>query len=552
MTFIEKNQEPNLNLLEIFNKSDKIFLLEFDKNGLIINFSEKLPARLGFIKEEFSKLSLHKIFDFRISEIVKNLNLIEEISSEINLVQKNRGFLFTKTIFIKSNENITAISMPATEYNNLKELNNRLIKTLHAGVEILSHKDFPEDSIFKFVLNIIKSLVNYDKAAIFLLEGDTLITKIQSGFEFYPHNHKKHITEKDKILNYILSTHKSIIDNTDNNQFNSSIMGEIGLESDDFYHSSIISPLRIRETVYGFIILVQNKPVKYDENDMAILETLCSVSSYLIKDAELSRVFAMQLKILKDNIIERTKTLEVIKEQNKKILEADKIKNEFLANMSHELRTPLNAIIGFSEALNLKIFGELNEKQSEYIMDINSSGVHLLGMINDLLDLSKIESGKMQLSKENFNVKSAISEALSIVSLLVKQKNLNINFECKDISLEISADRRKFHQILYNLLSNAIKFTHEGGHIEVKAAKDGKFLKVSVKDDGIGIAPEFHEKIFGKFQQVDSSLSAKQGSTGLGLTITKELVKIHGGKILLESKLKKGSTFAFTLPIKEL
>ena len=219
--------------------------------------------------------------------------------------------------------------------------------------------------------------------------------------------------------------------------------------------------------------------------------------------------------------------------------------------MSHELRTPLNAIIGFSEALNLKIFGELNEKQSEYIRDINSSGIHLLGMINDLLDLSKIESGKMQLSKEIFNVKSAIKEALNIVSPLLIQKKQNLKFECKDESFEISADRRKFHQILYNLISNAIKFTPENGDIEIKATKDGKFLKVSVKDNGIGIAREFHEKIFDKFQQVDSSFSTKQGSTGLGLTITKELVKLHNGKIILESQLNKGATFIFTLPIKD-
>ena len=158
-------------------------------------------------------------------------------------------------------------------------------------------------------------------------------------------------------------------------------------------------------------------------------------------------------------------------------------------------------------------------------------------MINDLLDLSKIESGKMQLSKEIFNVKSAVDEALNIVSPLLVQKKQNIKFECKDKFFEISADRRKFHQILYNLISNAIKFTPENGIIEIIAVKDGKNLRLSVKDNGIGIAPEFHEKIFGKFQQVDSSYSTKQGSTGLGLTITKELVKLHGGKIFLESKL---------------
>ena len=548
MNSFSRNQEYNLNLSEILAKSDKIFHIVFNKEGLIINFSEKLPDKLGFSQDEFSNLSLHKVFDFRISEITKNLNEISEISSEINLIQKNKNFLFTKTIFLKNNENIISFSMPASEYQNIKELNNRLIKTLHTNMEIFDEQTYSEENIFNSILEKIKNLVNYDKSIIFLLEGDTLVTKVQTGFKDYPANYRKVITDKDKILNYILSNGKSIVDN--NNEFNSSILKELSL-SDDTEFSAIISPLKIRETVYGFIILVQNQPDKYEESDVSILETISSTSSYLIKDAELSQVFKMQLKILKENITERTKTLELIKEQNKKILEADKIKNEFLANMSHELRTPLNAIIGFSEALNLKIFGELNEKQSEYIGDINSSGVHLLGMINDLLDLSKIESGKMQMSKEIFNVKSAIKEALNIVSPLLIQKKQNIKFECKDESFEICADRRKFHQILYNLISNAIKFTPENGAIEIKATKDGKFLKVSVKDNGIGIPPAFHEKIFAKFQQVDNSYSSKQGSTGLGLTITKELVSLHGGKIILESKLNKGSTFIFTIPIKD-
>jgi len=548
MNSFSRNQEYNLNLSEILAKSDKIFHIVFNKEGLIINFSEKLPDKLGFSQDEFSNLSLHKVFDFRISEITKNLNEVSEISSEINLIQKNKNFLFTKTIFLKNNENIISFSMPASEYQNIKELNNRLIKTLHTNMEIFDEQTYSEENIFNSILEKIKNLVNYDKSIIFLLEGDTLVTKVQTGFKDYPANYRKVITDKDKILNYILSNGKSIVDN--NNEFNSSILKELSL-SDDTEFSAIISPLKIRETVYGFIILVQNQPDKYEESDVSILETISSTSSYLIKDAELSQVFKMQLKILKENITERTKTLELIKEQNKKILEADKIKNEFLANMSHELRTPLNAIIGFSEALNLKIFGELNEKQSEYIGDINSSGVHLLGMINDLLDLSKIESGKMQMSKEIFNVKSAIKEALNIVSPLLIQKKQNIKFECKDESFEICADRRKFHQILYNLISNAIKFTPENGAIEIKATKDGKFLKVSVKDNGIGIPPAFHEKIFAKFQQVDNSYSSKQGSTGLGLTITKELVSLHGGKIILESKLNKGSTFIFTIPIKD-
>ncbi len=541
------NREYNLNLSDILNQSDNVFYIVFGKKSEILSCSVELPEKLGYDKNEFNNSGMYKIFDFRIVEIKKKLNNIKETSSEINIIKKNKDFLLTKTIFFKQGENIIALIIPLVEYQNIKELNNRLIKTLHTNNEIIDRQIFSDVNIFSEILEKLRNLINYDKALIFLLEGDILLPKIQVGFEKFSVNYKKNITDQDKILNYIRLTGKSILDNR--NEFEGSLLKELELPiSSDF--SSIISPLKIRETVYGFVVIIHEMPDKYDESDVSILETITSSSSYLIKDAELSQVFKMQLKILKDNITERTKSLEFIKEQNKKILEADKIKNEFLANMSHELRTPLNAIIGFSEALNLNIFGELNEKQAEYVRDINSSGVHLLGMINDLLDLSKIESGKMQISKEQFNVKSAINEALNIVSLLLEQKGQNLKFDCKDEKFEIYADKRKFHQILYNLVSNAIKFTPENGNIEVKAVKDGKFLKLSVSDNGIGIAAEFHEKIFGKFQQVNTSYINKQGSTGLGLTITKELVKLHGGKIVLESQLDKGSTFTFFLPLK--
>lgn len=543
---LEPHQKYNLNLSELLCNSGKIFNVVFDKKGSVSNFSGKLPPVLGFDVEEFAELNINRIFDFRITEILKNLKEHEEISSEINLLQKDKNFYPTKTIFLKKDANIISVIIPAPEEYNLKELNNKLIKTLHTNTEIIDRKIFTDEDIFNFVFDKIKNLINYDKALILLLEGDCLIPETRTGYENFPNNYRKKITESDKILNYAVLTQKPLIDNLDD--FGGSILKELYLD-DNIEFTSIISPLKIRDTVYGFIVLSQKRPEVYDQNDVSVIKTLSATASYLIKDAELSNVFKMQLKILKDNILERTKTLEIIKEQNKKILEADRIKNEFLANMSHELRTPLNAIIGFSEALNLKIFGELNDKQSEYIRDIHSGGIHLLGMINDLLDLSKIESGKTELGKEKFNAVSEINEALSMISPLVLQKNQEMKFECKDNFLEICADKRKFRQILYNLLSNAVKFTPEDGKIELKAVKEDNFLKVSIKDNGIGIEPEFHEKIFDKFRQAGNSPSCKQGSTGLGLTITREFVKLHGGEVFVKSKLNKGSTFTFTLPI---
>ena len=218
----------------------------------------------------------------------------------------------------------------------------------------------------------------------------------------------------------------------------------------------------------------------------------------------------------------------------------------------YELRTPLNAIIGFSEALQLKIFGGLNEKQSEYIDDIHSSGVHLLNMINDLLDLAKIEANKMELHKKNFNLNNAVMDIISVISALADKKNISVNILDNNLETEIYADLRRFQQIMYNLLSNAVKFTPENGKIEVGIDNLDNGIKIYVKDTGIGIDPAFHQKIFNKFHQVDNPYSKKQSSTGLGLTITKELVELHKGKIWVESSPENGATFIFTLPLDKM
>jgi signal transduction histidine kinase len=545
MNLSGSNSEYYQTLSEALKSSDKILSVVFHSSGKIIGFSEKLPFKLGYTSEELADLNIQQLFDFRIIEVKKNLSESAEVSAEINLVTKFKGFFPTTSYFIKENDTMSVLIIPSPQNKDLKEINNKLIKTLYSVTEIIHYDSSHENDIYSFLLEKFNYAITYDKAVVALLEGDTVIYKSLFGFEKNAISSKKNITNNDKIINYIIATGETILD--DKNAFKGSILKEIGIES-PVETSVLVSPLKIRDTVYGFVVLTKSTD-NFDDCDIAVLQSLSSAASYLIKDAELTHVFKMQLKILKENIIERTKTLEFIKEQNKKILEADKIKNEFLANMSHELRTPLNAIIGFSEALNLKIFGDLNEKQSEYVNDINSSGIHLLGMINDLLDLSKIESGKMQLNSETFNVKAAIVEALNIVSPLVAQKNLNLCLEFSDDSLQINADRRKFQQILYNLLSNAIKFTEENGKIALKAMQEGDSLKVLVSDNGVGIPESFHSKIFEKFQQVNNSLTNKQGSTGLGLTITKELIKLHGGEITLESKEGKGSTFTFYLPL---
>jgi signal transduction histidine kinase len=244
----------------------------------------------------------------------------------------------------------------------------------------------------------------------------------------------------------------------------------------------------------------------------------------------------------------RVKAEEKLITTNKQLLGVSQAKSEFLANMSHELRTPLNSIIGFSEVLHEKTFGDLNEKQMRHVSNIHTSGKHLLELINDILDLSKIEAGKIEIKYEEFSLKETLSECQTLVKNMASKKNISLNFEVEDLPFKISADPVKFKQIMYNLLSNAIKFTPDGGVVNIEARHTNGMLQISVKDTGIGIAKENQEKIFAEFYQVDSSYSKKYKGTGLGLPLTKKLVELHGGTIWIESELEKGSTFSFTIP----
>jgi len=228
---------------------------------------------------------------------------------------------------------------------------------------------------------------------------------------------------------------------------------------------------------------------------------------------------------------------------------ASRHKSEFLANMSHELRTPLNAIIGFSEVLEARMFGELNAKQLEYAHDIYTSGLHLLSLINDILDLSKIEAGKVVLEPARFHLPSAVESTLILVRERAARHGIEITMTVDANVGEIVADERKVRQVLLNLLSNAVKFTPDGGRIDVRAGLvDGK-AEVSVADNGIGIAPQDQEVIFEEFRQVGNNALNRREGTGLGLTLARKFVELHGGRIWVQSALGRGSTFTFSLPL---
>lgn len=312
--------------------------------------------------------------------------------------------------------------------------------------------------------------------------------------------------------------------------------------------SFMLQKLGIGSTIFGFLIVAKKQSKYYTSIDLDVLKSCTSILSYLIKDLELSNVFKIQLKALKDGIVEKNEALKIIKEQNEKILEADKAKNEFLANVSHELRTPLNAILGFSEILATNLYGVLNPKQAEYISDIRVSGIHLLSMINEILDISKIEAKAVKLVRSTFYISRALDEVVNILEPLAIKKSITLN-KILDEDFEVYADYQKIQQILYNLVNNAIKFSPEHGQVDIEGKKEGDVFSIKVHDNGIGIDKKYHGKIFAKFVQLDSAYTKKESSTGLGLTITKELVELHGGKISLMSEVNNGSTFIVSIPL---
>ena len=229
--------------------------------------------------------------------------------------------------------------------------------------------------------------------------------------------------------------------------------------------------------------------------------------------------------------------------------ETNRMKSEFLANMSHELRTPLNGIIGFSEFLHDEKPGQLNPKQKEYLGDILNSSKHLLQLINDVLDLAKVEAGRMELNLEEFGAHKAIDEVCAVAKAIANKKRVVIRTDVPAEAGAVRLDQQKFKQVLYNLISNAVKFTAEGGEVDVAVkVLDPERLQFSVRDNGIGIKAEDLPRLFREFEQLDAGTARKYEGTGLGLALTKKFVEIQGGIITVESEYGKGSTFNVILP----
>jgi len=365
------------------------------------------------------------------------------------------------------------------------------------------------------------------------------IIKFNSGYIFYLNSDEINLEYSYRPLKKIADKKKyKITDKLKEKLNNENIEKEIA-ELLDINKPIIVEKLSIKNTVFGIIIITSDKKDENYHNYKKIFKTCASIISSLIKDIEITKILNMQVEALEEGYSH-------IRKENKKILEAEKVKNNFLANISHELRTPLNSIICFSELLTEEFIGRLNDKQKEYVEDIKVSGLHLLSMINEILDISKLEADAMKLNYRRFKLDTTVNEVCNLLMPLSLKKNIKIIKNIYD--LEIYADYQKILQILFNLLNNAIKFTPDNGQITIEIGKTDKEIILKVIDTGIGIDKKYHKKIFKKFEQIENNVATS--STGLGLTITKELVKLHNGNISVESNPGKGSIFIVKIPNK--
>ena len=292
------------------------------------------------------------------------------------------------------------------------------------------------------------------------------------------------------------------------------------------YRSLLAVPLLREDHLLGGLVVNRRSAGEFAPRVIDLMKTFAAQSALAIQNARLFRE---------------------IEDKGRQLETASRHKSEFLANMSHELRTPLNAIIGFSEVLVERMFGEINDKQAEYLADILDSGRHLLSLINDILDLSKIEAGRMELEPTDFDLPGAIENTLTLVRERAHRRGITLGRTVDARLGMVHADERKVKQVLLNLLSNALKFTPEGGRIDVVADVDDDAIEISVTDTGVGIALEDQAAVFEEFRQVGAAARKVEG-TGLGLAISRKFIELHGGKIWVTSQPGMGATFTFTLP----
>ncbi len=534
-----ERKQSELELRTLFASMNDVILI-VDKDTRYLRIAPTNPSRLFLPPEELIGQKMTDIFPPEIHKpfleaIEQALESGNPIKIEYPLLIDDQEYWFDATLSRLNDDQVFWVARDITERKFSEEAIVRQNEYLAAAAEIgrLVTSTLDLDTLFSRTVNLISERLGFYHAAIFIIEetGFNAVLREATGEAGEEMKHRQHslaVGSKSVIGSTTAAGEPKVVNDTASdpihrpNPLLPETRAEVGI------------PLRVGNRVIGALDLQATEVGAFTQDDIAILQIL-----------------ADQIAVAIDN----ARSYELSQEAVREMREIDRLKSQFLANMSHELRTPLNSIIGFSRVILKGIDGPVTDLQNQDLGAIYNSGQHLLGLINDILDLSKIEAGKMELSFEDVNAADLISSVMSTVVGLVKDKPIKL---VKNISTDlpvIRADPMRVRQILLNLLSNASKFTEEGTitvSTSINSGPTGKpEIMISVTDTGPGISPDDQTKLFQPFSQVDTSPTRKTGGTGLGLSICQHLVQMHGGRIGIQSDIGKGSTFYFSLPVQQ-
>lgn len=532
----DTTQRSEVELRALFAAMNDVIIV-YDKDGRYVRIAPTNPSHLFRPPDDMLGKTIPEVLPADVSQrlmaaIRDSLATNATVHVEYPLVINQNQYWFDGTISKLSEEEVFLVARDITDRKHTEESlvrrNEYLSATAEIGRLVTSTLDMP--TLFSRTVNLVRERFGFYHAGIFVTEETGFRSILQAatgeaGAEMLRQKHSLQVGSKSVVGGVTGSGHAVIVNDTsasETHKFNP-LLPETRAEA--------AIPLRVGSRTIGALDIQSTSPNAFSEDDAAVLQTL-----------------ADQIAIAIDNARSYELSMQAVKEMR----EADRLKSQFLANMSHELRTPLNSIIGFSRVILKGIDGPTTDLQQQDLLAIHNSGQHLLGLINDILDLSRIEAGKMELTFDEVNLTELIASVMSTVTGLVKDKPITLHRDLPANLPTVRADAMRIRQILLNLLSNAAKFTDEGSIIVRASVKDSPTghpeITVMVTDTGPGISLEDQKKLFQPFSQVDASPTRKSGGSGLGLSISNHLIQMHGGRIGVESAAGAGSTFFFTLP----